>query len=291
MPWQMWVFIIVGGLALAVFIGSVVGKVFLRADTEGGLIGSVVVGFIACLVLLTGCFAIVGTRKVGIPTTFGKPTGETLSNGLHMVAPWVEVTELDESIQNDTYHGDSRILVRLGNNSTAKADVSIRWQIKQNAADKLFVDYKTFDNVRSNLITRNLQAALNEVFASFDPLAAKNLETSQLPALAQSALKKLQTKVGDQVEIFDVVIPTIEYDDSTEAKINQLNAERANTAVAEQSQKTAVAQADANEKLSASVAHDPNVIVANCISKAIEKGVSPLGCWPGTGAVATVPVK
>ncbi len=291
MPWQMWFFIIVGGLALAVFIGSVVGKVFLRADTEGGLIGSVVVGFIACLVLLTGCFTIVGTRQVGIATTFGKPTGETLSNGLHWTAPWVEVTELDESIQNDTYHGDNRILVRLGNNSTAKADVSIRWQIKQNAADKLFVDYKTFDNVRSNLITRNLQAALNEVFASFDPLSAKNLETSQLPALAQDTLKKLQTKVGDQVEIFDVVIPTIDYDDSTEAKINQLNAERANTAVAEQSQKTATAQADANQKLSASVAHDPNVIVANCIAKAIEKGLSPLGCWPGTGALATVPAK
>ncbi|MGC7272827.1 hypothetical protein RA983_21055, partial [Mycobacteroides abscessus subsp. abscessus] len=87
------------------------------------------------------------------------------------------------------------------------------------------VQYKTFDNVRSNLVTRNLQVALNEVFASFDPLAPQNLDRSPLPELSEKAKVILAAKVGDQVEILDVAVPTIDYDDGTEQKINQLNQE------------------------------------------------------------------
>lgn len=308
MSWQAWVFIIFGPAALII---AVLAGLYARRHAnrttrdrygdsrpnppESARAASTIAGgvfAVAVIILITGCFTIVGTRQVGIATSFGKPTGETFSNGLHWKAPWVTVAEMDAAIQNDTYKGDSRIAVRLGNNSTALADVSIRWQIKQDAADQLFLDYKTFDNVRSNLITRNLQAALNESFASFDPLAAKNLERSPLPDLAANTVKLLRGKVGNQVEVFDVTIPTIDFDDDTEGRINDINAERARTTAAEQAVKTAEQTRKANEQLATAPA-PPNalVIIQTCVNKALEKGVNPGGCWPiGGNVVPTLAV-
>lgn len=283
MSWQMWFFLIVGAIGLVALIGGLVLQ-------EPGPIATGGAAIVAALVVLgIGCFTIVSTRSVGIVTTFGKPSGETLENGLHTKAPWSNVTEMDGAIQNDVYNGDHRVRVRLGNNSTADADVNVRWQIKSDAADDLFVQYKTFDNVRSNLVTRSLQSAMNETFSTFDPLALENADGADLGVLSGDVQKKLNDKIGAQIEVLEVNVPIVDYDDATEQKINQLNAEKANTSVAEQAKLTAEATAAANRILASSVSNDPNVIVQNCITKALDRGLSVWGCWPGTGAVATVP--
>lgn len=300
--WQSWVIIIFVILAISVFLVSlglpkvVTNKQPYSQETtvnprRGARIIAAGLTLIAVVFAILGSFTIVGTRQVGIVTSFSRPTGTTLDNGLHAKWFWQNVNEMDAAIQIDKYVGDRRIKVRLGNSSTADADASIRWQIRQDAADALFVQYKTFDNVRVNLVERNLQVALNEVFASFDPLAPQNLDTSPLPALSAKALNLLREKVGNQVEILDVSVPVIDFDDATEGKINQLNAERANTAVALQAQKTAEAQKRANEIIASSVANDPNVVVSNCVTRALDKGISPLGCWPSTSVVPTVPAR
>lgn len=289
MSWQSWIFIIFIILAILAGLSSLAPKA--PEDRRGVRIIAAALTAIAVLFAILGSFTIVGTRQVGIVTSFSRPTGTTLDNGLHFKPFWQNVSEMDAAIQIDKYVGDHRIQVRLGNASTALADASIRWNIKQNAADQLFVQYKEFSNVRVNLVERNLQVALNEVFATFDPLAPQNLDRSPLPALSAKALELLRQKVGDQIEILDVSVPVIDFDDATEGKINQLNAERAATAVAMQAQKTADAQAEANRKLASSVSNDPNVVVANCINKALDKGISPLGCWPGNGVVPTIPAR
>lgn len=286
MPVSMWFFLI-SALIAAI---AVIVALFLRGEERAvSFVVAVIVGFVGLIFLVFASTTVVGTRQIGIETTFSRPTGTTLSNGLHLKAPWSEVTEMDGAVQIDQHKGDSRIKVRLGNSSTADADVSVRWQIKQDATPELFVQYKTFDNVRANLVTRNLQVALNEVFASFDPLAPQNLDRSPLPELSEKAKVILADKVGDQVEILDVAVPTIDYDDGTEQKINQLNQERAATAVAEQAKKTAVEQAKANGELAGSVSHDPNVLVSKCLDIAREKGLALL-CWP-TPVMPTIPVK
>lgn len=292
MTWQIVLFVlglIVAGVAAVSwrFAGSDKGRARGRRVALGALAAAV-------LCFLFGCFTIVGTRQIAILTTFGRPTGVSLNNGFHGKWPWQMAHQMDGAVQIDKYvkngSHDERIMVRLGNQSTAWADVSIRWQLKQHAAPELFQSYKTFDNVRVNLIERNLSVALNEVFAAFNPLDPRNLEVSPLPALAKRAADILRQDVGGQVDIFDVNVPTIQYDQGTEDKINQLNQQRAQTSIAVESQRTAEAQAKANEILSRSISNDPNVVVQNCITAAINKGISPLGCWPGTAAVPTVPV-
>ncbi|WP_420063322.1 SPFH domain-containing protein [Mycobacteroides chelonae] len=282
----MWFFII---LAFVAIVATIVGLIVRRDDRPVVFLIAGGAGFVGLICLVFASTTVVGTRQIGIETKFGRPTGTTLSNGLHLKSPVTEVTEMDGAVQIDQHTGDHRIKVRLGNSSTADADVSVRWQIKPDATPELFVQYKAFDNVRTNLVTRNLQVALNEVFASFDPLAPQNLDRSPLPELSTQAKNILAAKVGSQVEILDVAVPTIDYDDGTEQKINQLNQERAMTSVALQAQKTAEAQARANEILAASVSKDPNVLVSKCLDIAKDKGI-PLLCWP-TPVMPTVPAR
>jgi regulator of protease activity HflC (stomatin/prohibitin superfamily) len=251
---------------------------------------AVIAGALTIFVLILGSTTIVSARNVGVVTTFGRPSG-TLSNGLHMKAPWQSVTEMDGTIQIDNHTGELATTVRLGNNSTAHVDNSVRWRIQPAAADELFLDYRQFGNVRENLVTRELRAALNEVFADFDPLAPENVEGTNVQALGDEVAEKLRAKVGGQIEIINVIVPLVNYDQATQDRINALNVEKANTRIAEQRSKTAEAEARANEILAGSVSNDPNVLVSKCLDAAREAGISPLGCWPNTSVVPTVPAR
>jgi regulator of protease activity HflC (stomatin/prohibitin superfamily) len=249
-----------------------------------------IAGGLAVFVLILGSTTIVSTRNIGVVTTFGRPGG-TLSNGLHLKAPWQSVTEMNGTIQIDNHAGEQATTVRVGNNSTAYVDNSVRWRIQPAAADELFLDYRDFENVRENLVTRELRAALNEVFADFDPLAPENSEGANVQALGEDVAEKLRAKVGEQVEIINVIVPLVNYDEATQARINALNVEKANTRIAEQRAKTAQAEARANEILAESVSDDPNVLVSKCLDAAREARISPLGCWPNPNVVPTVPAR
>jgi hypothetical protein len=98
-------------------------------------------------------------------------------------------------------------------------------------------------------------------------------------ALGDDVAVKLHAKVGEQIEIINVIVPLVNYDGATQDRINALNVEKANTRVAEHRAKTAAAEARANEILAASVSNDPNVLVSKCLDSAREAAISPLGCW------------
>ena len=239
--------------------------------------------------LVIASMNIVGTRQVGIVIGFNKPTGETLSSGLHWLAPWKQVVEMDAAIQNDVYNGDRRIQVRLGNNSTALADANVRWNIKVDEADELYQQYKTFDNVKSNLVERNLRTALNEAFTKFDPLS-NDTSKSNLNTVTAEALRLLREKSGAQVEIIDLSIPVIDYDDKTEERINAINQSRAQTTQAEQDALTAEQRRKAAEVLAGQPVPDLKIAIAACVNRMAETGQN-LNCFPiGTNVVPTLAV-
>lgn len=250
---------------------------------------------LALIILAIASITVVSTKNVGVVTTFGKPS-RYLSNGVHMTAPWQDVTELDGAIQTDNHvdEGDKKgaISARLGNNSTARVDATVVWRIKPEAAPSLFQDYRGFDSIRENLVTREFTAALNSTLATYNPLTLTGEGDGAVNAQnAQSVLDKLRAKVGDRIEVIGVNIPVIHFDDRTQQSINALQTEIANTKIATQRQKTADAEAQANDKLRASVT-DPNVLVSKCLDLVREKGGSPAGCWPGSaGAVVAIPGK
>ncbi|MUM17846.1 SPFH domain-containing protein [Mycobacterium sp. CBMA271] len=283
------------GFAIFLFVVAALTFAVYWATKDGAIktgakVTSIVAALAALVFLVLACFTVVSTRNIGVTTTFGRPSG-TLSNGLHLKAPWQNVTELDGAIQIDNHTGDHASTVRLGNNSTARTDTSIRWRMAPAAADELFLDYRTFDNIRDNLVTRELNAALNEVFSKFDPLSPQFSDGANLEQMSNQVADILRKKVGQQIEVLNVIVPIVRYDDATQDRINALNVEKANTRVAEQRAKTAQAEAEANRILADSVSRDPNVLVSKCLDAVKETKTSPLGCWPGGAAMPTVPVK
>lgn len=283
-----------------VFVGGLVGVLVgpSKAKPMSGLVGIVAL----VLALIWGGFACttqVSTRNVGIITTFGRP-GAELSNGIHLVAPWQSVTEMDASIQQENFTGDQALTVRLANNSTARADAQIQWRIVDKAASSLFLDYKDFANVRDQLVNKELNVALNTAFATFDPLIGGTAPTTppatpapadgqNLVAISSKVQLLVQKAVGDRIEVQKVFVPLVSYDQSTQDKINNLNIEKTNTAIATQREQTASADAAANNTLSASVDNNPNVLVSKCLDAAAKANASPVGCWPGSVGTA-IPV-
>lgn len=240
--------------------------------------------FIVPLVIIAAMSTtIIPPRTIGVAIALGKPVG-VLSNGFHFKQPWAKVEKFDASIQNNIYRGDNAITVRLGNNSQALADVSVQWQMKTDNAEQLALDYKTFESIQSNLVDRNLRASLNEVMGTYNPLASvdsANKNTSgDFSELAEKVRVALEDKVGADISVKSVTIPIIDFDQSTQDKINELQAEIARTRIAEQKKETAGAEKQANEILESSVSD--NVLTSKCLDIIERSGQSPLGCFPGS---------
>lgn len=238
---------------------------------------------------------VVPTKEFGVVTSFGRPV-RTLSNGIHLKAPWEKVVEIDAAIQTDNHTSDAKscISVRIAHQATACVDTSIRWRIKDSATDGLYQNYRDFENIRDSLVTRDLNASLNAAFEDYDPLAVDANGNATTPSLADLSTKVTQTmqdRIGAQIEVLSVIIPVVNFDQNTQGKVNALLAQVAQTRIAQQAVKTSEAQAQANKVLASSVSKDPNVLVSKCLD-IVETGkvTLPAGfsCWPATGTGAVV---
>lgn len=300
MPWLFMFFIIFTVIAVPVWLRS--RTLARNEDPESAVIGfgaAILCGFLAVMFLAWSCLTIVSTRNVGIVTSFGKPVG-TLSNGIHVKWPWQHVPELNGTIRTDSQTGgfqdgkcQNGTPVRLANNSTACVDNTIRWRIQPAAGDALFRDYINDSNIRDSLVTRELNATLNAVFASYNPLSPDAASGPKLGDLSDQVTKLLQQKIGAQIEIQNVIISIVHFDQQTQDKINAYQAQIANTRIAEESQKTAAAQAEANRILADSVSRDPNVLVSRCLDLINSGKQLPVGfqCIPGNGLAVTIPAR
>ncbi len=263
-----------------------------------------IAGGLTLVLLFLSSLTIVGTRRIGVVTEFGRPV-DTVSNGIHFKAPWQKVPELDASIQTDSHAGngegdeDRCTDIRIGNESTACVDNTIRWSLVETEGDQLFRDYRGMDNIRESLVTRELNAALNRVLGDFNPLDAVSEDgaaaTANLDDLARQVEEAMRERVQGKIDVKSVTIPLIRYDKGTQERLNAYQAEIANTRIAQQRSETAAAQAKANEALSASVSNDPNVLVSRCfdtLDDMVEAGqaVPPgFSCWPGGQSAIVVP--
>lgn len=275
-------------LAVIAFIVSRIAKADVKRDPDNkdahsALIWSngVTAGLliIALLFLIPACVVQISTQDIGVKTSFGKTVGGGLKPGLHLKAPWEKVHRLDFKTQTDTYasNGDGStqnnaqggcISVRIARQATACVNLSIRWQNDQEGVDYLFQNYKTDENIRTNLLHRDLQAAVNVAFSKYDPLGLDKAGESTQPTnaqLGQQVQTALTDQVGQYLKIYSVYIPLFNFDRTTQDRLNQLQQQVAQTRVAQQAEQTAKAQAAANRALSQSVSNDPNVLVSKCL--------------------------
>lgn len=313
------IFALIGVLAL-VFIpsttevnkGTAYNPNMVRIKTPKKLV-AVVAFVLAVVMILLSTIAVVGTKNVGVPTNFGKPTGQTMDAGLNFKAPWTKVTDIDATVQVEEYRGEDCIYVKIADGGTGCVTVSYRWRINPDGADTVYADYRNSEYdineaVRRALVSTNIKASINEVFGQYDPFNGVDItENMTLPQLAavkitlppleqynteiQQSVEDRIADLGDLVEFQSVTITYFRMPDTTQAKINAINAkvQDAKAAIIDIGIKSA--QAAANEKLAGSL-KDPNVLVSKCLDGMISGEIqAPAGfqCWSGTGGSVVIP--
>lgn len=136
--------------------------------------------WIASLVLLSGLFAIRGSRSrsraagvvtlvaglgifvlsglksvpvknIGVPVNFGHVGAVSYQPGLHETwTPWLHLVDINETVQTTTWEDTGNdsgsscnggLPVRIGGQQTACADLTVQWQIEPQASGSLFSDY------------------------------------------------------------------------------------------------------------------------------------------------------
>ena len=247
------------------------------------LVVRVLPAVLAVVLVVFSCLTTVGTKDVGVVTTFGRPTGRDLENGLHLKSPWQKVNELDGAINPDSYTGGVRAsTVRIGDSTTACVEGTIRWRIVPTQASVLYQDYRSDDvnqTIRDSLVKTQFNAALNDVLGKYNPLGRPPRPRPRRDQKTGSQA----TVTTDRTQPRRVLRPRREVDgpapgrgvdgaaratgrgpgeghlgdaqlhppraDTTQDKINDFLKEVGATRVAEQHQQTAQAQASANRQL------------------------------------------
>ena len=283
------IMLIVGAL---VIIGGLIALVVgIKEKAPEISVGGTAASVVGVILIAMMCFTIIPARTVGVVVEFGQPK-KVLENGPHAIAPYAKVEKFDLAMQENNYQqgegGDSRVNVRLGNSSQAMATASIQWQLKPDGMIDTYNDYREMDAIRYSLVDRNFRDALNTVMATYDPIREAGNDENSREELAKQAQEIMEKRIGDKIIIRSIIIPTIEYDEMTQNRINELQQEIANTRIAEQRANTVKQEAENNALIEESLTEES--LINKCLEIARENNTSPLGCVPQNGIALTKPV-
>lgn len=222
----------------------------------GHIIGSVV-GLIVAIILALSMIKTVPTGYTGILTTFGKVEPNTVSAGVHVIAPWQKIVKLDNrtqkvSVETDTFSKDIQ---------QVKVSLAVNFCIDQATAQELYktVGVNYYESVVLPRILENVKAVVAEYSA--ENLVAKRGELSDeiLTRLTDDAAAYGINIISISVEDIDF---TDEFTDAVERK--QVASQNKLAAETEQAQKTMEEQAAADRAvISAKAKAEQDVIAAN----------------------------
>ena len=222
----------------------------------GHMIGSFV-ALIVALILAVSMIKTVPTGYTGILTTFGKVEPNTVSAGVHVIAPWQKIVKLDNrtqkvSVETDTFSKDIQ---------QVKVSLAVNFCIDQATAQELYktVGVNYYESVVLPRILENVKAVVAEYSA--ENLVAKRGELSDeiLTRLTDDAAAYGINIISISVEDIDF---TDEFTDAVERK--QVATQNKLAAETEQAQKTMEEQAAADRAvISAKAKAEQDVIAAN----------------------------
>lgn len=247
---------------------------------------------LALLFFFLSTFTTVEAKQVGVQTTFGKVSNETLDAGPHLKSPFTKVTEIDSTIQTDEYHGENCIVVVLSDKNTACISATDRWSVNDENAGDVYAEFRTDDptgSLRDAVVSTQFKAAVNDVFGGYD---ATQEDRPDYDGLAAEVLAKMEPKTRGLIDIESITISYIKPSEKLQTKIEAIQAQEAKTRIATEAEQTALKQAAANKALSDSVSNDPNVLVAQCFEGLINGDITNqpgFSCWPGGNGAVVIP--
>ncbi len=128
----------------------------------GGLLRLIGIGLVAfvLVILVFSCVTRVGTGHVGVITLFGKVTGETLGEGIHLISPLKTNNEL--SVQTQTIKESANVPSSEG--LMMSLDTSLIYHLNPDRASEVFQKIGAdYENV---VVEPTLRSAIREATAS-----------------------------------------------------------------------------------------------------------------------------
>ena len=155
-----------------------------------------IIGLIA-LVLLFNCVTRVGTGRVGVLTLFGRVTGETLSEGIHVINPLKTVNEL--SVRSQTVKESASTPSSEG--LMMSLDTSLIYHLNPvRAADVFQTLGPRYEDV---VVEPTLRSAIREATSSH---SANALYTGERDAVAKQIFDQLTGQLGARGMIVENVL-------------------------------------------------------------------------------------
>jgi regulator of protease activity HflC (stomatin/prohibitin superfamily) len=227
----------------------------------------------------------VPVKNVGVVTSFGHVEGE-LQPGIHWLLPWKNVTDLSETVQTTEYQASGvsptgacvnstrlpTMSVRIGGQQLACLNLTIQWQLRDSAAPQLFNLYDTSGNVQGEItdavVQQELESVTNQVMGDYNPIQdvseSATAGNSQFSTFGPMIKSQMVADIGSQIEIRKLILKNAVYDSATQSRLNAVQQQYADTAIAQEQILTNQAQAKANQALANSISNDPGVLVADC---------------------------
>jgi len=167
--------------------GPVRGRVINVGAPRGVLtfIGIAIIGLIA-VILLFNCVTRIGTGNVGVLTLFGRVTGETLSEGIHLINPLKTVNEM--SVRSVTVKESASTPSSEG--LMMSLDTSLIYHLNPDHAAEVF--QKLGPKYEDVVVENTLRSAIREATASH---SANALYSGERDAVAKQIYEKLVSEL------------------------------------------------------------------------------------------------
>jgi regulator of protease activity HflC (stomatin/prohibitin superfamily) len=150
------------------------------------LIGIGIVGFIL-VILFFSSVTRVGTGDVGELTLFGKVTGETLGEGIHLISPMKTNNEM--SVQTQTIKESANVPSSEG--LMMALDTSLIYHLNPDSAAHVFQSIGS--DYEDKVVENNLRSAIREATASH---TANALYTGEREAVANEIKDKITKELS-----------------------------------------------------------------------------------------------
>jgi regulator of protease activity HflC (stomatin/prohibitin superfamily) len=183
-------------------------------DVNGGgmvrVIGLAVLALVLIIVLFNSITR-VGTGHVGVLTLFGRVTGETLAEGMHIINPLKTNNEL--SIQTQSVKESASVPSSEG--LMMSLDTSLIYHLNPDRAADVF--QKTGSDYEDKLVEPMLRAAIREATASH---TANALYTGEREMVAKQILDQLTTQLNQRgITVENVLLRDIQLPATLKASI------------------------------------------------------------------------
>lgn len=257
-------------LILAI-IFLIVGLILLgiaRNSSRRGLLTTLaIILFVVTLISsISSCIRVVPTGHTGIVTTFGKVEDYTYEAGVHGVAPWQTVVNMDNRTQK------AQISLNCFSSDIQEVSVvyTVNYQIDKSNAQLIYktigVDY--FDNV----VKPKILEAVKGVFAKYNAeilVAQRGVLSSEIEEVLAASL------VQYNVQLISTSIEDIDFTDSFTDAVEAKQVAEQNKLKAQTEQEQAIIEAEAEAervKIAAQAQADAQIIAAQADAEVAKIG-------------------